>query len=132
MGDDYNDKIGDRQSKNRREGDDITLVSFSMGVDFAIRAADRLKKEADISAEVINLRTLRPIDKEAIIKSIKKTNRLISIEEGWPYASISSEVVSIVTEEAFDFLDAPPTKITGKDVPLPYAANLEKNGTFIS
>lgn len=126
MGDDYNDKIEIGKAKIEREGSDITLVSFSMGVDFAIKAADRLKKEADINAEVINLRTLRPIDKEAIIKSIKKTNRLISIEEGWPYASISSEVVSIVTEEAFDFLDAPPTKITGEDVPLPYAANLEK------
>ncbi|MGI9376657.1 MAG: pyruvate dehydrogenase complex E1 component subunit beta [Tsuneonella suprasediminis] len=107
-----------------REGGDVTIVSYSIGVGFALEAAERLGEEG-IDAEVIDLRTLRPLDKETVLASLAKTNRLIVAEEGWPTCSISSEIVSICMEEGFDYLDAPVLRVTDEDVPLPYAANLE-------
>jgi pyruvate dehydrogenase E1 component beta subunit len=106
-------------------GDDITLVAFSISVDHALAVAEILQAEENISAEVINLISLRPLDKETILNSVKKTGRIISIEEGWPVCSIGSEICSMVTEEAFDYLDAPPTKICSLDVPMPYSPSLE-------
>ncbi|GAT77937.1 pyruvate dehydrogenase subunit beta, partial [Ehrlichia ruminantium] len=91
----------------------------------ALEAAELLEKEG-INAEIIDLRTLRPLDVEQILNSIKKTNRIISIEEGWPYSGIGSEIAALIMEHAFDYLDAPMIRITAKDIPLPYAANLEK------
>jgi pyruvate dehydrogenase E1 component beta subunit len=109
----------------KRQGKDVTIVAFSICVKYALEAAERLAAEG-ISAEVIDLRTLRPLDKQAIIDSVRKTHRLISVEEGWPVAGIGSEIAAIAMEELFDELDAPMVRVTGKDVPLPYAANLEK------
>jgi pyruvate dehydrogenase E1 component beta subunit len=108
-----------------REGKDVTIVSYSRGMAYALDAAKRLAEEG-IDAEVIDLRTLRPLDIDTVVASVKKTNRLVTVEEGWPICSIGSEVAARVTAEAFDYLDAPPTKVTGVDVPMPYAANLEK------
>lgn len=108
-----------------RQGKDVTITAFSLQVQFAMDAAAILAKEG-IDAEVIDLRTLRPLDTETIIKSVKKTNRIVAVEEGWPFAGIASEIMAVVMESAFDELDAPPTRVTGKDIPLPYAANLEK------
>ena len=108
-----------------REGTDVTLVSFSRGMQFANEAAIILEKEG-ISAEVIDLRTLRPLDMETILTSVRKTNRIVTVEEAWPVASVGSEICSQVTAKAFDYLDAPPTKVNSKDVPMPYAANLEQ------
>jgi pyruvate dehydrogenase E1 component beta subunit len=108
-----------------REGKDVTIVSYSRGMAYALDAARRLAEEG-IDAEVIDLRTLRPLDIDTVVASVKKTNRLVTVEEGWPICSIGSEVAARVTAEAFDYLDAPPTKVTGVDVPMPYAANLEK------
>lgn len=108
-----------------RSGKDVTLVAFSFTVGQALAAAEQLATEG-IDAEVIDLRTIRPLDKETIVNSVKKTNRLISIEEGWPFAGIGSEVCTLVCEKAFDYLDAQPIRIAAEDVPLPYAANLEK------
>jgi len=108
-----------------REGADVTLVSYSRGLAYTLDAAERLAGEG-IEAEVIDLRTLRPLDIETVVASVKKTNRIVTVEEGWPICSIGSEVCAQVTSQAFDYLDAPPTKITGADVPMPYAANLEK------
>lgn len=114
------------KAKVEKEGTDVTLVAFSRMVGAALEAAKQLEKEG-ISAEVINLRSLRPLDTDTIINSVKKTTRLVSIEEGWPQCGIGAEVVSVVMESAaFDFLDAPPERVTGADVPMPYAANLEK------
>ena len=113
-----------------REGSDLTLVSYSIGVGLALEAADSLAKEG-ISAEVIDLRTLRPLDKATVLASLKKTNRLIIAEEGWPACSIGSEIAAICMEEGFDDLDAPVLRITNEDVPMPYAANLER-ATLIS
>lgn len=109
----------------RKAGTDVTIVAFSICVKHALDAAEKLAAEG-ISAEVIDLRTLRPLDKQAIIDSVRKTHRLISVEEGWPVAGIGSEIAAIAMEELFDELDAPVARVTGKDVPLPYAANLEK------
>jgi pyruvate dehydrogenase E1 component beta subunit len=109
----------------KRVGTDVTIVAFSICVKYALEAAERLAAEG-ISAEVIDLRTLRPLDKQTIIDSVRKTHRLISVEEGWPVAGIGSEIAAIAMEECFDDLDAPMVRVTGKDVPLPYAANLEK------
>lgn len=109
----------------RREGTDVTITAFSICVKHALDAAEILAQEG-ISAEVIDLRTLRPLDTETIVNSVKKTNRIISVEEGWPVAGIGSEIAAVVNEQAFDWLDAPVMRVTGKDVPLPYAANLEK------
>lgn len=108
-----------------REGMDVTITAFSLPVKFALEAAELLASEG-ISAEVIDLRTLRPLDKETILASVKKTSRLVTVEEGWAFSGIGSEIAAIVMEEAFDYLDAPVKRVAGKDVPLPYAANLEK------
>jgi pyruvate dehydrogenase E1 component beta subunit len=108
-----------------RVGDHVTLVAFSRMVQVALEAAEALAAEG-ISAEVIDLRTLRPLDLETIVTSVKKTNRIVSIEEGWPFAGIGSEIAALMMEHAFDYLDAPVKRVTGKDVPLPYAANLER------
>jgi pyruvate dehydrogenase E1 component beta subunit len=109
----------------KRAGKDVTIVTFSICVKHALDAADRLAAKG-IDAEVIDLRTIRPLDKKAIIDSVRKTHRLITVEEGWPTAGIGSEIAAIAMEELFDELDAPVVRITGKDVPIPYAANLEK------
>ena len=100
-------------------------MAFSIMVGKALQAAEELAKQG-IDAEVINLRSLRPFDTETIVASVKKTNRLVSVEEGWPFAGIGSELAAIVMEHAFDWLDAPVKRVAGLDVPLPYAANLEK------
>ena len=109
-----------------REGTDVTIVSFSIGMTYALEAADKLAEEG-ISAEVIDLRTLRPMDTATIIKSIMKTNRCVTVQEGWPQGSVGSYISSVIMQEAFDYLDAPVINCTGKDVPMPYAANLERN-----
>ncbi|MGB3166396.1 MAG: pyruvate dehydrogenase complex E1 component subunit beta [Alteraurantiacibacter sp.] len=108
-----------------REGSDVTIVSYSIAVGVALEAAEELAGQG-IEAEVIDLRTLRPLDKEAVLTSLAKTNRVVIAEEGWPTCSISSEIVAICMEEGFDHLDAPVTRVCNEDVPLPYAANLEK------
>ena len=108
-----------------REGTDVTLVSFGIGMKYALEAADRLAEDG-ISAEVIDLRTLRPMDTETVIESVKKTNRCVTIEEGWPVASIGNHISAVLMQQAFDWLDAPVINLTGKDVPMPYAANLER------
>ena len=108
-----------------REGRDVTLVSYSIGVGVALDAATKLAGEG-IEAEIIDLRTLRPLDRAPVLASLKKTNRLVIVEEGWPTCSIASEVAAFVMEEGFDDLDAPVLRVTNADVPLPYAANLEK------
>ncbi|MFW2853158.1 pyruvate dehydrogenase complex E1 component subunit beta [Sphingomonas sp. TX0543] len=108
-----------------REGKDVTIVSYSIGVGLALEAADKLAEEG-VDAEVIDLRTLRPLDKQAVLTSLAKTNRLVVAEEGWPTCSIASEIVAICMEEGFDDLDAPVVRVCNEDVPLPYAANLEK------
>jgi pyruvate dehydrogenase E1 component beta subunit len=108
-----------------REGTDITIVSYSIGVGLSLEAADRLTEEG-IKAEVIDLRTIRPLDKATVLASLAKTNRLVVAEEGWPTCSVGSEILAICMEEGFDDLDAPVLRITNEDVPMPYAANLEK------
>jgi len=108
-----------------REGKDVTIVSYSIGVGLALEAADTLSGEG-IEAEVIDLRTLRPLDTQTILTSLAKTNRLVVAEEGWPTCSIASEVIAVCMDEGFDLLDAPVLRVCNVDVPLPYAANLEK------
>ena len=108
-----------------REGEDVTIVSWGIGMSYSLQAADELAKEG-ISAEVIDLRTLRPLDIATVIRSVQKTNRCVTVEEGWPVASMSDHIGSEIMREAFDYLDAPVLACTGKDVPMPYAANLEK------
>ncbi|WP_374418007.1 pyruvate dehydrogenase complex E1 component subunit beta [Novosphingobium arvoryzae] len=108
-----------------REGSDVTIVSYSIGVGLALEAAETLAAEG-IDAEVLDLRTLRPLDREAVLTSLAKTNRLVVAEEGWPQCSISSEIMAICMEDGFDHLDAPVLRVCDEDVPLPYAANLEK------
>jgi pyruvate dehydrogenase E1 component beta subunit len=108
-----------------RAGRHVTIVSFSRGMAYALDAAKHLAEEG-IEAEVIDLRTLRPLDMETVLASVRKTNRLVAVEEGWPVCSVASEICASVALEAFDYLDAPPVKVTGADVPMPYAANLEK------
>ena len=108
-----------------RAGDAVTIVAHSRMVEIALGAAEALAGEG-VSAEVIDLRTIRPLDVETIVASVKKTNRIVSIEEGWPFAGIGSEIAAQVMEQAFDWLDAPVARVCGKDVPLPYAANLER------
>ncbi|RCK24994.1 pyruvate dehydrogenase [Thalassospira profundimaris] len=112
------------QAKIEREGTDVTIVAFSIMVGKALKAAEQLAEQG-ISAEVINLRTIRPLDVNTIIRSVMKTNRLVTCEEGWHFAGIGSEIASVVMEHAFDYLDAPVARVTGEDVPMPYAANLE-------
>ncbi|MCP3969395.1 MAG: pyruvate dehydrogenase complex E1 component subunit beta [Rhodobacteraceae bacterium] len=108
-----------------REGADVTIVSFGIGMSYALEAAEKLAKDG-IEAEVIDLRTLRPMDTGAIIRSVMKTNRCVTVEEGWPQGSVGSYISSVLMQQAFDYLDAPVINCTGKDVPMPYAANLEK------
>ncbi len=108
-----------------REGDDVTIVSYSIGVGFALEAAETLAGEG-IEAEVIDLRTLRPLDRQAVLDSLAKTNRVVIAEEGWPTCSIASEIIALCMEDGFDDLDAPVLRVCNEDVPLPYAANLEK------
>ncbi len=120
---DYTVPIG--LARVARKGDGVTILCFSRMVQVALEAAQRLEGEG-ISAEVIDLRTLRPIDLDAIIASVKKTNRVVSVEEGWSFAGIGAEIAALVMEEAFDHLDAPVKRVCAKDVPLPYAANLER------
>ena len=121
--DDYVLPIG--KARVVREGKDVTLVSYSIGVGVALDAANALAGEG-IEAEVIDLRTLRPLDKAAVLASLAKTNRMVVVEEGWPTCSIASEIIAIAMTEGFDDLDAPVLRVTNEDVPLPYAANLEK------
>jgi pyruvate dehydrogenase E1 component beta subunit len=121
--DDYVLPIG--KARIVRPGKDVTLVSYSIGVGVALEAAQELMAEG-INAEVIDLRTLRPLDKATVLESLKRTNRLVVVEEGWPTCSISSEIIAIAMTEGFDDLDAPVLRVTNVDVPLPYAANLEK------
>jgi pyruvate dehydrogenase E1 component beta subunit len=113
------------RAKIERAGTHVTIVAFSIMVGVALKAADILAKEG-IEAEVINLRTLRPLDTATIVESVKKTSRLVTVEEGWPFAGIGAEIAMQVIENCFDWLDAPPARVAGADVPLPYAANLEK------
>ncbi|MDC1381377.1 pyruvate dehydrogenase complex E1 component subunit beta [Octadecabacter sp.] len=114
------------KAKIEVEGTDVTIVSFSIGITYALEAAEKLAAEG-ISAEVINLRTIRPIDYATILESVKKTNRCVTVEEGWPVGSIGNHLGATIMQEAFDYLDAPVINCTGKDVPMPYAANLEKH-----
>jgi len=113
------------KAKIWREGSDVTIVSFGIGMTYALEAADKLAEDG-ISAEVIDLRTLRPLDYDTVIASVMKTNRCVTVEEGWPVASIGNHISATLMERAFDYLDAPVINCTGKDVPMPYAANLEK------
>jgi pyruvate dehydrogenase E1 component beta subunit len=121
--DDYVLPIG--RARVVRAGSDVTLVAWSMGVTYALKAADELAKE-NISAEVIDLRTLKPMDSETIVESLKKTGRLVTVEEGWKQSGVGAEIAARMMEDAFDYLDAPVMRVTGEDVPMPYAANLEK------
>ncbi|MFK7877444.1 MAG: pyruvate dehydrogenase complex E1 component subunit beta [Paracoccaceae bacterium] len=109
-----------------REGTDVTIVSFGIGMQYALEAADKLAEDG-ISAEVLDLRTLRPMDTDSIIKSVMKTNACVTVEEGWPQGSVGNYISSVIMQQAFDYLDAPVINCTGKDVPMPYAANLEKH-----
>ena len=122
-GDDWTVPIG--QARVARAGNDVTIVTYSRGVSYALAAAEQLS-QSGIEPEVIDLRTLRPLDTQTVLNSVKKTNRIVTVEEGWPVCSIGSEICAVVACEVFDYLDAPPTKVTGADVPMPYAANLEK------
>ncbi len=122
-GDDHIVPIG--KAAILREGKDVTITAFSLMVGKALKAAEDLATQG-IDAEVIDLRTIRPLDRDTIITSLKKTNRLVSVEEGWPFAGVGSELAALAMEEAFDYLDAPITSVTGEDVPMPYAKNLEE------
>ena len=113
------------KAKIARAGKDVTIVSWSRGVMYALDAAKTLEAEG-VDAEVIDLRTLRPLDMETVLASVRKTNRIVTVEEAWPICSVGSEICAQVVQHAFDYLDAPPTKVSGEDVPMPYAANLEK------
>lgn len=113
------------KAKIARPGRDVTFVSWSIGMNYALAAAEELAKDG-VDAEVIDLRTLRPMDIETVVASVKKTNRCVTIEEGWPQSGVGAEIAAKIMENAFDYLDAPVARITGKDVPMPYAANLEK------
>ncbi|EFN54282.1 hypothetical protein CHLNCDRAFT_59713 [Chlorella variabilis] len=112
------------KAKIMRSGSDITLVGFGKMVGYNLKAAELLEQEG-ISAEVLNLRSLKPIDRDAIAASVRKTHRVLSVEEGWPQSGVGSEIISIAIEECFDDLDAPPERVTGAEVPMPYAQNLE-------
>ncbi|MEO0764858.1 MAG: pyruvate dehydrogenase complex E1 component subunit beta [Pseudomonadota bacterium] len=122
--DDYTVPFG--KARIWREGDDCTIVSFGVGMQYALAAAEKLAEEG-INCDVVDLRTLRPMDTGAILNSVMKTNRCITVEEGWPQGSVGNYISSVIMQEAFDYLDAPVINCTGKDVPMPYAANLEKH-----
>jgi pyruvate dehydrogenase E1 component beta subunit len=113
------------KARIHRAGKDVTIVSFGIGMTYALKAAEELAKEG-IEAEVIDLRTIRPMDIETIIRSVQKTNRCVAVEEGFPQSGVTAEIGMRIMEAAFDYLDAPVARVTGKDVPMPYAANLEK------
>ena len=121
--DDYVLPIG--RAKVVRSGGSVTIVSWSMGMSYALKAADELAKEG-IEAEVIDLRTLRPMDTDTLVASVKKTGRAVTVEEGWQQNGVGAEIAARIMEHAFDYLDAPVARVSGKDVPMPYAANLEK------
>ena len=121
--DDFTLPIG--KARIHRAGKDVTIVSFSMGMTYALKAAAELEKEG-IEAEVIDLRTIRPMDTDTILASVQKTGRCVTVEEGWPQSGVGAEVAMRIMENAFDYLDAPVVRVCGKDVPMPYAANLEK------
>ena len=121
--DDYVLPIG--RARVARPGKDVTIVAWSMGMTYALKAAEELAKDG-IDAEVIDLRTLKPMDTATIIESLKKTGRVVTVEEGWKQSGVGSEIAAVLMEEAFDYLDAPVVRVCGKDVPMPYAANLEK------
>ena len=121
--DDYVLPIG--KARVARKGKDVTLVAWSIGMTYALKAAEELSKQG-IEAEVIDLRTIRPMDVPTIIESVKKTGRCVTVEEGWPQSGVGAEIVAQLMQKAFDYLDAPVLRVTGKDVPMPYAANLEK------
>lgn len=121
--DDFTVPIG--RAKQARSGKDCTIVSFGIGMNYAMTAAEELAKDG-VECDVVDLRTIRPMDVDAIVRSVKKTNRCVTVEEGWPQSSVGSEIAAQLMEKAFDHLDAPVLRITGKDVPMPYAANLEK------
>ena len=127
--DDYTVPFG--KARIWRTGSDVTLVSFGIGMTYALEAAEKLAEDG-IEAEVIDLRTLRPMDTGAIIRSVMKTNRCVTIEEGWPQGSVGGYISSVLMQQAFDYLDAPVINCTGKDVPMPYAANLEKHALLTS
>jgi pyruvate dehydrogenase E1 component beta subunit len=114
------------KAKIERAGDDVTIVSFGIGMTYALAAAEKLAEDG-INAEVINLRSLRPMDTATILASVRKTNRCVTVEEGWPQGSVGGYISGVIMQEAFDYLDAPVITCTGKDVPMPYAANLEKH-----
>jgi pyruvate dehydrogenase E1 component beta subunit len=113
------------KAKIARDGKDVTIVAWSMGMSYAMKAADELAGEG-IEAEVIDLRTIRPMDTETIVESVKKTGRCVTVEEGWAQSGVGAEIAARLMQQAFDYLDAPVARVTGKDVPMPYAANLEK------
>jgi pyruvate dehydrogenase E1 component beta subunit len=121
--DDYLVPIG--KARIAREGEHVTIVAWSMGMSYALKAGEELAKE-NISAEIIDLRTLRPMDTETIVRSVEKTGRCVVVEEGWAQSGVGSEIAARLMERAFDYLDAPVARVSGKDVPMPYAANLEK------
>ena len=121
--DDYTVPIG--RAKIVRAGGDVTITAFSLMVGKALEAAEMLAAEG-IEAEVIDLRSIRPLDTETVVESVKRTNRIVSVEEGWPFAGVGSEIGMRMMEDAFDYLDSPVVRVTGEDVPMPYAANLEK------
>ena len=121
--DDFTVPIG--KAKIARSGSDVTIVSFGIGMSYALEAAEKLS-ENGVDAEVIDLRSLRPMDTQTVIESVKKTNRCVTVEEGWPVGAIGNHISAVLMQEAFDYLDAPVINCTGKDVPMPYAANLEK------
>jgi pyruvate dehydrogenase E1 component beta subunit len=121
--DDFTVPIG--KAKIARAGKDVTIVSWSIGMSYALKAADELAKDG-IEAEVVDLRTLRPMDTETVVASVKKTGRCVTVEEGWQQSGVGAEIAARVMEQAFDYLDAPVARVSGKDVPMPYAANLEK------
>jgi pyruvate dehydrogenase E1 component beta subunit len=113
------------KAKIARPGQHVTIIAWSMGMTYALKAAEELAKK-HINAEVIDLRTLRPLDTETIVESIKKTGRCVIVEEGWQQCGMGAEISARIMENAFDYLDAPVARVSGKDVPMPYAANLEK------
>ena len=121
--DDFTVPIG--VARVAREGQDVTIVAWSMGMTYALKAAEELAKQG-IAAEVIDLRTIRPMDTQTIIASVKKTGRCVTVEEGWAQSGVGAEIMARIMEQAFDWLDAPVVRVTGRDVPMPYAANLEK------
>ena len=113
------------EARIAREGDDVTLISYGRQVNLCLRVADQLEEEEDIEAEVIDLRSIRPLDEETIIESVKKTHRAVAVQEQWRYFGVASEVASIIQDKAFDYLDAPVKRVCGAEVPGPYARNLE-------